>query len=177
MTRASTTPRHGEASSRTLVRLWLWLLIPLTALLLVPSVLLHVSGHPIARPWRLPQWLGAWLILNGLGLGGWCVWLFYTEGHGTPFPLDPPRYVVVSGPYRFVRNPMLLGAYVILAGETIVFRSSALLWYLGMLVLIGNLVVRYWEEPDLARRFGPCYRQHQKLVPRWIPSMPAAKTP
>jgi len=139
-------------------------------LVLIPWLLLrHNTPGLFAWHWGLWQWLGAWLIINGVGLAAWCVNLFNVEGRGTPLPLDPPKRFVVSGPYRYVRNPMMLGAFLILAGEAAVFASSVLFLYMAVIMVLAHLFVRFWEEPDLARRFGQAYLEYQRQVPRWIP--------
>lgn len=117
-------------------------------------------------------WLGAWCILNGLGLAAWCVNLFNVQGRGTPWPFDPPKQFVVSGPYRYVRNPMMLGISLILGGEALLAHSRTLFLYVLGLMVLAHLVVRYWEEPELTRRFGHAYRTYQRQVPRWIPRLP-----
>lgn len=150
-------------------RLLLWLPIPILIVVIVPWWLGRVAPRADRMSWGLWQWLGVWLILNGMSLVAWCVGLFVIKGQGTPLPLDPPRRFVVSGPYRYVRNPMLLGMWLILVGEVALFASWAAAGYTVAIMLLGHLVVTYWEEPELARRFGEPYRQYQRLVPRWIP--------
>jgi protein-S-isoprenylcysteine O-methyltransferase Ste14 len=61
----------------------------------------------------------------------WCLWLFATVGRGTPGPWDAPRRVVEVGPYGWVRNPIYLSAFVVVGGETLLFRSPRLLAYPG----------------------------------------------
>ncbi len=108
---------------------------------------------------------GAVLVLS-------CLATFAFRGDGTPAPFDPPRRFVTSGPYRWVRNPMYLGALAILAGCGFAFRSpsvvvlAALAWVLahGFAVLI--------EEPGLERRFGETYRVYRRATNRWIPRPP-----
>jgi len=121
--------------------------------------------------WRgtLWQWVGGWLCANGLGLAGWCVYLFNVEGQGTPLPLDPPKRFVAQGPYLFVRNPMALGFFLLLTGQTALYQSRAILCYLAAAALLMHLYIRFIEEPELAHRFGSSYRAYQQQVPRWVP--------
>lgn len=124
-------------------------------------------------PWvwhhSLWQWIGLWLILNGLGLTAWCVNLFNLKGRGTPVPLDPPKQFVAAGPYQYVRNPMMLGMLLILGGEVAFYESHAVWRYTLVLIAAAYFFVRFWEEPDLERRFGDTYRAYKRAVPRWIP--------
>jgi protein-S-isoprenylcysteine O-methyltransferase Ste14 len=106
---------------------------------------------------------------------------FATEGEGTLAPWDPPRQLVLRGPYRYVRNPMISGVLFILFGEALLFLSRPhFMWaliFLGMNILVIPLV----EEPDLRRRFGNSYVDYCRHVPRlfprlrpWEPEDPAA---
>lgn len=149
-----------------------FLLFPLPLIGILPWWLHRRLEGPFSFEWRLGQWGGIWLILNGLGLAGWCVYLFNTEGQGTPVPLDPPKRFVVKGPYRFVRNPMMLGLLLVLAGEAALYRSRAVLLYLLLAMTVMHLFVCLWEEPDLQRRFGTPYDAYRKTVPRWLPRRP-----
>ena len=156
---------------RTLV----WLILPVTILVLIPCLIQRASRHACVwhgGPW---QWLGAWLIVNGVGLAVWCVNLFNVQGQGTPLPFNPPKRFVVSGPYRHVRNPMMLGALLILGGEDLACESVVLWLYLLVIMTLAHLVVRFWEEPELIRRFGEPYREYQRQVPRWIPRLPGTR--
>ena len=155
---------------RVRLRTLLWfvcLFLPLVWVL--PWWLQRLTGDPFAWEGSVWQWLGIWLLLDGVGLAGWCVNLFNVVGRGTPVPFDPPTHFVATGPYRFVRNPMMVGAFLILGGEAALYQSSAVLVYTVCLMTAATLFVRYWEEPDLERRFGPTYLEYKRQVPRWIP--------
>ena len=99
----------------------------------------------------------------------WCVLTFALVGKGTPAPFDPPRHLVVAGPYRYVRNPMYLGAAFALAGAAIFYRSLALLGYVSLFLLTTHAFVVLYEEPTLRRLFGQEYRAYQARVRRWLP--------
>ena len=152
--------------------------MPFTGLVAVPWWLRRLA-HEATTPdsWGAWQWAGLWFILNGMGLTGWCVYLFNVVGQGTPLPTDPPKRFVVDGPYRVVRNPMVLGLLSIVIGEAVLFQSRVVAIY-GVCLFVGvQLFVRYWEEPDLARRFGEAYWAYQRHVPRWIPRLPQRSKP
>lgn len=152
-----------------------WLRFAVYAILL--SILfLFLGSYALALDrqldWSLPSslaWLGLLLLVGGGTLAGWCVWIFLTAGQGTPAPFDPPRKFVVRGPYRYVRNPMMLGGLTALSGAALYFSSPTILLTTITLLLFVNLFVLLWEEPDLERRFGEAYRQYKSTVPRWIP--------
>jgi len=105
----------------------------------------------------------------GGALALWCILAFATIGKGTPAPFDPPRQLVVVGPYRYVRNPMYIGAGVALAGAAIFYGSLPLLGYLGLFLLATHAFVLWYEEPTLTRLFGRQYRDYQANVRRWVP--------
>jgi protein-S-isoprenylcysteine O-methyltransferase Ste14 len=150
-----------------------WLILPLSVLILVPRLLLR-RDTPGSSEWRWGwwQWLGLWVVVNGVGLAAWCVNLFNVEGRGTPLPLDPPKRFVITGPYRYVRNPMMLGAFLILVGEVVIFTSWSLFLYVVVLMVLAYVFVRFWEEPELVHRFGQAYLEYRRQVPRWIPRWP-----
>jgi protein-S-isoprenylcysteine O-methyltransferase Ste14 len=120
------------------------------------------------RAW-LPQLAGGLLILAGFGLFGWCVLLFARLGRGTLAPWDPARNLVAVGPYRRVRNPMISGVVLMLAGQALVSGSWVTGAWAGLFLLINHLYFVLLEEPGLERRFGGPYRQYKARVPRWIP--------
>jgi protein-S-isoprenylcysteine O-methyltransferase Ste14 len=138
-------------------------------LIYLPSRFLSWSGmvRPAAIGW--PQILG--MIVGGAGAVAalWCVGAFAWIGKGTPAPFDPPRRLVIRGPYRFVRNPMYLGAALALAGAALVYESAPLLLYVGIFLLITHLFVVLYEEPTLRRTFGPEYEAYCHRVRRWRP--------
>ena len=119
-------------------------------------------------------WPAVVLIGLGVGLYLWCMWLFATRGRGTPGPWDAPRHVVVVGPYDWVRNPMYLAVFLVVAGEALLFLSVPLLIYLGAVAVIVQVFVVAYEEPTLTERFGEGYGEDLRRVPRWIPRRPRA---
>jgi protein-S-isoprenylcysteine O-methyltransferase Ste14 len=105
----------------------------------------------------------------GLFLFAHSVGRFATEGEGTLAPWDPPRKLVVRGPYRFVRNPMISGVLLILFGEAMFLHSPALgVWALTFFAL-NAVVIPLIEEPQLRDRFGAAYIEYCNNVPRLIP--------
>jgi protein-S-isoprenylcysteine O-methyltransferase Ste14 len=117
----------------------------------------------------LPSLIGGGLIGSGLLLVYRTVSLFATEGEGTLAPWDPPRRLVVRGPYRRVRNPMISGVLAILLGEATLLGSVPLFaWFLTFLS-VNAISMPLLEEPSLEKRFGGDYLAYKANVPRWIP--------
>ena len=96
---------------------------------------------------------------------------FATEGQGTLAPWDPPRALVLRGPYRFVRNPMISGVIFVLFGEALVLSSwPHAAWAVAFLTL--NLIfIPLVEEPQLERRFGEPYKEYCRHVRRFLPRL------
>lgn len=139
-------------------------------LVFVPVRVLAWAG--IARPGTgVTQVLGLIIMLAGAALAAWCVVAFAVVGRGTPAPFDAPRRLVVSGPYGRVRNPMYLGAVVALTGAALFFESAALFGYTVLFFLVAHVFVLGYEEPTLARLFGPEYDAYRARVRRWLPRL------
>ena len=98
-----------------------------------------------------------------------CVRRFGVEGRGTLAPWDPPRTLVVTGAYAYVRNPMISGVVLLLFAEALVLRSSPHLQWAGLFLLINAVYIPLFEEPQLKRRFGDEYEEYRSNVPRLIP--------
>jgi len=94
---------------------------------------------------------------------------FALEGIGTPAPVFPTRHLVMSGLYRYVRNPMYVAVVSSILGQGLFFGSVTLLEYGGVVWVCFHLFVLLYEEPTLRASFGPEYRSFCAAVPRWIP--------
>jgi protein-S-isoprenylcysteine O-methyltransferase Ste14 len=149
-------------------------ILPMTVTVLVPIWLIRrYPGEGSAFP---DSFLGslsvaAGLVCLGLGAGLFaaCLRRFAGEGSGTLAPWDPPRVLVVRGPYRYVRNPMISGVIAVLVGEALVMRSLPILAWALAFTLLNLVYIPLVEEPDLERRFGDSYRRYCEHVPRIVP--------
>ncbi len=110
-----------------------------------------------------------WLLGGGTVL--WCFWDFTFKGHGTPNPIDPPKELVATGLYRYVRNPIYVGVLSIIIGHFLWFQSIWMLAYAVVAFLGMHLFVIVYEEPKLKEKFGVVYENYCKSVPRWIPKL------
>lgn len=113
----------------------------------------------------LPFWLLGGVILL------WSFWNFVHEGRGTPAPIDPPRELVAVGFYRYMRNPMYGGIFLILLGHFLWFKFLSLIVYLVIVFVIVHSFVIFYEEPTLQHKFGEAYEKYREKVPRWIPRL------
>jgi protein-S-isoprenylcysteine O-methyltransferase Ste14 len=135
--------------------------------------------------WWLPRWLAGpsvfadprplgWIVVAiGAVVGLPCVWQFAWRGVGTPAPWDPPRQLVISGPYRFVRNPMYVGMGVAIVGFAIVFphATNFFLTEASVAVVLVSAFIVFYEEPTLEKAFGDAYLDYCRHVRRWIPRL------
>ena len=140
-------------------------------LIFVPSRVLSWSG--VTPPTRIgiPQGAGMMVGASGAAVAVSCILTFALVGKGTPLPLDPPRRLVVRGPYRVVRNPMYLGAGLALGGAALFYQSLALAGYTGLFLLTMHVFVVTYEEPTLRRTFGNDYEAYCGDVDRWWPKL------
>lgn len=153
------------------------ILLPGNAMVFVPGALLYLEGRitPAFGTTGIVLFvicLIAFISLSlGLTLAYRTVSLFFRKGEGTPAPWDPPQKLVILGPYRYVRNPMITGALFILIGE-ILFLGSLYILAWAWIFFIGN---HFWfvffEEKGLEKRFGKSYVKYKQCVPRWIPRL------
>jgi len=122
-------------------------------------------------PWDpLPlRWLGGALIVIGLVALVECFARFAISGRGTPAPPMPTERLVVSGLYRYVRNPMYLAVFTLIAGQGLLFGSRGTLEYAAGVWLAFALFVMAYEEPTLRRRYGAQYEEYCAHVRRWWP--------
>jgi protein-S-isoprenylcysteine O-methyltransferase Ste14 len=141
-------------------------LLPGTVTVVVPALIVWLGGVNIEP---MTAALGAVLVALGLALVVWTVRLFIKVGEGTLAPWDPTSQLVVRGPYRYVRNPMITGVATMLAGEALFFRSWGIAIELAVFVAVNAIYFPLVEEPGLRRRFGVEYDEYCARVPRWLP--------
>lgn len=144
-------------------------LLPVTVTIVVPGLILWRTGAELA-PWPLAT-VGVVLIGIGLALVTWTVSLFARIGKGTLAPWDPTSRLVVVGPYRHVRNPMISGVLTVLLGEAALFGSLPLLVWFGAAFAVNAIYFPLVEEPGLRKRFGVDYDAYRANVPRWLPRL------
>lgn len=136
---------------------------------LVPWLL---TGWRVRAP--LPYWapvrvLGAVLAAAGLAALVHAFAEFVNRGRGTPAPVAAPDRLVVTGTYRYVRNPMYVAVVAIIVGQALLLGQPVLLLYALAGWAVPAAFVRWYEEPALARRFGAAYQEYRDAVPAWWP--------
>lgn len=148
--------------------IFMTLLVPGIACFLIPCFIQQPAGFAVVHS---PVIRIVGILLMSLGTCGfsWVSQAFVRFGKGTPAPFDPPKEFVAIGLYRLVRNPMYLGAVMVILGEAVLFGSWKLLAYAAAVLTFLHFFVVLYEEPSLSRRFGESYRQYVLTVPRWLP--------
>ena len=145
--------------------------LPVPVCIIMPFILLYLSGFQFGdfQLWRFLT--GAVCLITGIVLAVMTVRLFYRLGNGTPAPWDPTTKMIVAGPYAHVRNPMITGVVLILAGEALMLSSLAIGIWAVVFVIINMLYLPLSEEVGLRKRFGKEYDEYCKNVPRYIPRL------
>jgi len=157
-TKPVTALRHARAVA----------LLPFTNTVAIPAALLWL--FPSAPPTiGAAAIAGAALAVCGALLVVHCIRLFVRFGNGTLAPWDPTRALVAAGAYRYIRNPMKAGLFLVLAGEALFTQSPALISWFVCFALANIVYIRLHEEPGLEARFGDRYRDYCARVPRWWP--------
>ncbi|MGD8369929.1 MAG: isoprenylcysteine carboxylmethyltransferase family protein [Syntrophobacterales bacterium] len=152
------------------------ILLPGTVLVFIPAAILAITkdshfSAKLAAPGQSLFWLALLSALLGLTLSIWASTLFLRVGQGTPAPWDPPKKLVVRGPYRHVRNPMISGALLLLLAEAMLLQSWPIAIWLVLFFIGNSIYFPLVEEKGLEKRFGDDYREYRANVPRWIPRL------
>ncbi|HZR82023.1 MAG TPA: isoprenylcysteine carboxylmethyltransferase family protein [Candidatus Binatia bacterium] len=145
-------------------------LVPGTVVLVVPWWIRSAAGGAAgASPGAWLRIAGALLCAGGLAIFADFVTRFVAEGHGTPAPVAPTRFLVRGGSYRFTRNPGYVGVVSMIAGQALWFGSPATLVYAAVLAVGFHVFVLLYEEPTLRATYGADYEAYCRQVPRWLP--------
>ena len=147
-------------------RLWLRSTLSFAAMpgivaYLVPFLIVRTAAAP-------PRVEGLVVAAVGTVILLWCVYDFQVKGRGTLAPWDPPSRLVITGLYRYSRNPMYVGVLLVLLGSAVAWRSRSVWIYFGAMCLVFHLRIVLGEEPWLAARYGDQWNQYRRTVSRWI---------
>jgi protein-S-isoprenylcysteine O-methyltransferase Ste14 len=156
-------------------------ILPGTVTVLVPIWIARSNGIRFTWPGDALESLlfaaGGAALAIGLTLFVASLRRFATEGKGTLAPWDPPRHLVLRGPYRYVRNPMISGVVFILFAEALLLRSRPHAAWAVTFLVMNMIWIPLYEEPHLEELFGDDYREYRRHVRRFLPrSSPYAST-
>jgi protein-S-isoprenylcysteine O-methyltransferase Ste14 len=146
------------------------LILPFSVTVIVPYILYNPQDNRIPESLFLKA-LGVSIGLCGVALFFYTVFLFKTIAKATLAPWSEKQKLVVVGPYRYCRNPMISGVLFVLIGETLFFSSVSLFVWTIFFFLLNTAYFILSEEPGLTKRFGEEYLSYKKVVPRWIPRL------
>jgi protein-S-isoprenylcysteine O-methyltransferase Ste14 len=165
--REVTTWRHARAIA----------LLPFTNTVAMPGALLALwPSRPAVDAASVALLVfGVLLMVCGIAVVAHTIGLFIRLGRGTLAPWDPTRELVVAGAYRYSRNPMKSGLFLVLAGEAAITQSPAIAVWFVCFFFLNLAYIRLHEEPRLLARFGARYRDYCARVPRWLPSVRALR--
>lgn len=148
------------------------LILPFNVLITIPLFILYFNGFEIIGTKNIfLLFLTPMLFISGLTLMFWTMKLFAQVGKGSPAPWDPINKLITNGPYAYVRNPMLLGVFLFLGGECLLFQSLPLTYYLLTFIGINLIYFPLIEEKGLHKRYGSEYLEYQRNVPRFFPRL------
>lgn len=163
---------RGDSTAKILLNTVLFTMVaPGGVTLGIPALLLASPLNHSALQFNplLTRWLAIPLILIGILIYLWCTADFVLRGRGSPNPDAAPTQLVISGLYRYTRNPMYVGILAIIIGEGLWVGSAILFIYAALAFLIVHLRVLRYEEPVLLKQFGVSYQDYLQRVPRWLP--------
>lgn len=148
-------------------------IIPITVGLILPYFATSLDGLLPGVSLGFLRLMGIPLFLGGIVLATSSARLIYSQEQWdkTPTPAGTPRQLVVSGPYRYVRNPMLLGMLSIVCGEGLYLQSPGILSYLAAFFVFVNFVLVPSEERRLEEHFGEHYLRYKSRIHRWLPTI------
>ncbi|PKN19890.1 MAG: hypothetical protein CVU71_05845 [Deltaproteobacteria bacterium HGW-Deltaproteobacteria-6] len=168
---------YEAATGSRKIRIFLTPIVGLSYFLF--ASLFVIAAFLIDRLFHFPQfpsapihfYLSILFIISGLSLAFWCVFHF-VRIKGTPVPFNPPPVLVTSGPYAYIRNPMLSGVFIFLFGLGTAFQSIGLIFiFTPLFILVNVMELKAIEEPELEMRLGQEYVNYKKRTPMFLPKI------
>jgi protein-S-isoprenylcysteine O-methyltransferase Ste14 len=148
-----------------------FIVAPGTVAGVIPWWISNWKVQPMPPGFLLVQLLGVLILGTGMLFLLESFARFALQGIGTPAPILPTRHLVVTGLYRYVRNPMYVAVVAVILGQSMILGNLELVLYAGLVWLVSHLFVVVYEEPTLRRTFGDEYAEFCANVPRWIPRL------
>lgn len=146
-------------------------ILPFNVTVVIPFLILYFSRYSFSLANKLQLVLGIILLFIGLFIAIWTMILFHKVGKGTLAPWAATKHLVVEGPYKIVRNPMILGILAILTSESLILNTLYIFYWAVLFFLVNCLYFKVFEEKQLERNFGEEYIEYRKKVPMWFPKI------
>ncbi|MCW3124883.1 MAG: RemK protein [Bacteroidetes bacterium] len=144
------------------------LILPGIVCIVIPFALYQIHSKPFPDSDVL-KYLGATIFAIGLIVWAIPVYLFWKMAGGTLAPWVPTQKLVIYGPFRYTRNPMITGVLFILLGEALCLNATGVLIWTIWFFFMNTMYFIFKEEPSMTRRFGDDYLKYKANVPRWLP--------
>lgn len=154
------------------------IVLPGNVVVFIPAAILWISkllgySPKFAAADKFLFWVALLAATIGLCLSIWTATLFMKVGKGTPAPWDPPKKLVIRGPYCYVRNPMIISVILMLLAEALLFQSWSIAAWMVVFFIGNSIYFPLVEEKSLEKRFGDDYKEYKAHVRRWIPRLRA----
>ena len=166
-----------QKSPSLLLHLRDWLALPFVVTVIIPFLLYRTGTHLMQTPPAIFTIAGTIVYVLGLSMQVFTTSLFFRFAQGTLAPWQPTQKLVIRGPYRYCRNPMITGVVMMLLGEGLFFNALAILIWGCIFFLMNTMYFIFKEEPAMLARFGDSYAEYKRHVPRWIPRLKAYNAP
>ena len=138
-------------------------------LLLLAGVIDVVFEIPRFHYFFVNYVMGAMIVIVGLFFSVWSVTVQVFKVRGTPLPMMPTKKLLVSGPFRYCRNPMSFGILLHYLGIAVWVGVFSMIFIIILCALLLVLYIKRVEEHELERRFGDAYREYKIITPFIIP--------
>lgn len=147
------------------------IVLPFNVIVIIPSLILYFSKFKYFMPNIVQLIFGIVLLVFGLFLAIWTMILFAKIGKGTLAPWAATKHLIIEGPYRIVRNPMITGVLLVLTAEALILSSIYIFYWMVLFFIINCVYFKLFEEKQLVRNFGDEYIAYRKSVPMWFPKI------
>lgn len=147
------------------------IVLPFNVIVVIPSLILYFSKFKYFMPNIVQLIFGIVLLVFGLFLAIWTMILFAKIGKGTLAPWAATKHLIIEGPYRIVRNPMITGVLLVLTAEALILSSIYIFYWMVLFFIINCVYFKLFEEKQLVRNFGDEYIAYRKSVPMWFPKI------
>ena len=146
-------------------------ILPFNVTITIPCLILYFTNfqYNFSNYWQII--LGILLILSGLFLAIWTMILFHKIGKGTLAPWAATKHLIIVGPYKITRNPMITGILAVLTGEALLLNSINIAFWIIIFFVVNCIHFKLYEEKNLAEKFGNEYLEYKKNVPAWFPKI------
>jgi protein-S-isoprenylcysteine O-methyltransferase Ste14 len=153
-----------------------WLALPFVVTVVIPFLLYKIDIHLMQTQPDALKIGGVIIYMLGISMQLYTTSLFGRYAQGTLAPWQPTQKLVIRGPYRYCRNPMITGVLMMLLGEALFFNTLAIMVWTCIFFAMNTMYFIFKEEPAMLARFGETYTEYKKHVPRWVPRITPYKT-